>query len=256
MSKPSMTAFAKRRIWALAFRLLICMILMICFVIEIRGSIGSFKDINYITGTIGFIVFTFASTLDSLAAIDAKRKGIPALKIYDDRLEFKPDIANENYDVYYFQDIRSVEVEGTEIVLTFVNYDYRKIDFNNLECNMNDFFDGIQAKYDAFRKVNPLVEDSGKQVRLKSVFCETSDIKGKIEKIRKWAEIIVIFFPFSLLPIREMMSSGFVEGWRGMDEDARNCSCVILIICIFFAALYVHQKLSKKNSNKKIKEKW
>ena len=248
-----MTAFAKRGIWALPFILLMSMILMICFVIESRGSMGSFQ---FIISTIGLIAIAFASTMDSLAAIDAKRKGIPALKIYDDRLDFKPNIANENYDVYYFQDIRSVEVEGTEIVLTFVNYDYRKIDINNLECNMNDFFDGIQAKYDAFRKVNPLVEDTGKPVRLKSVFCETSDIRGKIEKIRKWAEIIVIFFPFSLLPIREMMSSGFVEGWRGMDEDARNCSCVILIICIFFAALYVHQKLSKKNSNKKIKEKW
>ena len=51
-----MTAFAKRRIWALAFRLLICMILMICFVIEIRGSIESFKDINYITAKIGDVV--------------------------------------------------------------------------------------------------------------------------------------------------------------------------------------------------------
>lgn len=252
-----MTAFAKRWIWALAFRLLICMILMICFVIEIRGSIGSFKYINYITGTIGFIAFTFASTLDSLAAIDAKRKGIPALKIYDDRLDFKPNIANENYDVYFFQDIRSVEVEGTEIVLTFVNYDYRKIDFNNLECYMYDFFDEIQAKYDAFRKVNPLVEDTEKPVRLKSVFCETSDIKGKIGKIGKWVGIIGTFYlVISELPIREMMSSGFVELWRRMDEDETNGICAALIICIFFAALYVHQKLSNKNRNKKIKEKW
>lgn len=249
-----MTAFAKRGIWALPFILLMSMILMICFVIESRGSMGSFQ---FIISTIGLIAIAFASTMDSLAAIDAKRKGIPALKIYDDRLEFKPDIANENYDVYYFQDIRSVEVEGTEIVLTFVNYDYRKIDINNLECNMNDFFDGIQAKYDAFRKVNPLVEDTGKPVRLKSVFCETSDISGMIKKIVEWVGIILTFLPLiSELSIREMMSSGFVEGWRGIDEDVRNGFCVILIICIFFAALYVHQKLSKKNSNKKIKEKW
>lgn len=253
-----MTAFQKCRKWQAMLSSVLC-IGLIGYIVGLWSKSGdNVQFYNLIFGAMGVLIGTFVTLLDTFALIDAKRRGIPALKIYEDRIEFRKNALDDRYDVYYFQDISSVEVQGTDFVLTFVNNDTRKIDFNELDCYMYDFFDGIKAKYEAFRNENPLSSDDD-SVRMKSRIYDDRDVKSKAEKIQKCCGIIAWLFAFiAVAPMQPIVEYGLIDGWRMMEKDDRDIVCIVAILVCFFACIKfsVSRRKNNKDNNKTVREKW
>lgn len=243
MSAASMTAFRKCRKGSLAFSVLSVVFLMVllCMLYPHCADRGEY---DYVV-TVMFVMLTACCrAIGPICAVRAKRKGESALKLYDDRIEYRQTVFKEEYDKYYFQDMKSVEINGTDAVLSFVNDVSKKIDFNDLDCYMYDFFEEIQARFKAYAEGSSQNTDNGYH-GFKSKFHEGKDA---ITEIAKYIEKISGLFVLLTLLISDLLQSDTPVKSKGFAPD--SALTFVLVIGVF-AILVIIGVRKEKNSTAK-----
>lgn len=228
MNTVSMTAFRKCRKGLLAFDALVVVILMaLLFMLYFHGA--DCGEYDYVV-TVMFLILTLCCrTIGPICAVRAKRRGESALKIYDDRIEYRQTVFKEEYDRYYFRDMKSVEIKGTDVILSFVNDVSKKIDFNDLDCYMYDFFEEIQARFKAYAEGSSQNADNGYH-GFKSKFHEGMDTISEIPKyIEKISGLLVLL----TLPISDLLQSDTPVSVRRKGIDFNSVLTFALVIGVF-----------------------
>lgn len=252
MNTASMTAFRKCRKGSLAFSVLSVVFLMvlICMLYPHCADRGEY---DYVV-TVMFVMLTACCrAIGPICAVRAKRKGESALKLYDDRIEYRQTVFKEEYDKYYFQDMKSVEINGTEAVLSFDNDVSRKIDFNDLDCYMYDFFEEIQARFKAYGESSQLNAENGSHI-FKSKFHEEKD---GIAKVRKYIDLISGATMLAV-PMWELLKSVPLMRKSERIVFSNSMFTFVLVMGIFamLAVIGSRKEGNKKGKRKADKEKW
>lgn len=253
MNTASMTAFRKCRKGLLVFSVLAVLFLMaLLFMSHFHSAVYEGYGCYAVTVML-YILFACCLAIGPISAVRAKRRDEPALKIYEDRIEYRQTIFKEEYDRYYFQDMKSVEINGTEAVLSFDNDVSRKIDFNDLDCYMYDFFEEIQARFKAYGESSQLNAENGSHI-FKSKFHEEKD---GIAKVRKYIDLISGATMLAV-PMWELLKSVPLMRKSERIVFSNSMFTFVLVMGIFamLAVIGSRKEGNKKGKRKADKEKW
>ena len=198
--------------------------------------IGIFAGVEDLHSAIWNIVLVFLFLITNLHQIPAfvlKKRGVPSLRIYDDRIECMVDHIKCIWESYYYQDIDTIDNDFMEVTFHFSDGRERSINMNKLDCDEDSIADEIVLRHKTVQEHKTDGPASSFGSRFKSVL--TSDA-FRIETICKdigIAGLGITIFPMIRKTIGYVSESGLQAAFEHSETYILLIMVILLIILSF-----------------------
>ncbi len=180
-NKPIREVYAKTHIGALTFQI-ICLVLILVlfnFVFFDSDNIDcSWSFIRNVTMACVTLLGCGKSLKDSLRAIVLRKRCVPLLRLYNDRIEYKGDIYNSEDDVYYFQDIVGIKDNVSDVIVTLSDGFKKEVQLGRLDSEDCDLKELVKSAYNSYKSQNK----ASSSVRFKSSVVQ-KDLFAKVIEV-------------------------------------------------------------------------
>lgn len=186
------------------------------------------------------LITAIVGLVDLTIAIRQRRKGVPRLALYEDRIEYTVDLLTGATEIYAFGDIASVDTDlPGPIVLTFVDGVERNIDYNSLDAgNGVDLADKVKTAYDAYAKYAKNTDAGDRNGTNASVLIQTKTFSQWRDFILLNAGLIAVFLPSVCKIISNIWSGGVNNIFNGMTYH----DGFVFFILVFFLFIVIWDK--------------
>lgn len=176
--------------------------------------------VTLITAIVGLVDLTFA--------IRQRRKGVPRLALYEDRIEYTVDLLTGATEIYAFGDIASVDTDIPGFIgLKFADGAERDIDCTCFDTGKGaELADKVKTAYETYAKYTAAGDRNGTNA---SVLIQTKTFSQWRDIILVNAGLIAVFLPSACKIISNIRSGGVNTMFNGMTYH----DGIVFIILVF-----------------------
>ena len=186
------------------------------------------------------LITAIVGLVDLSIAIRQRRKGVPRLALYEDRIEYTVDLLTGAKEIYAFSDIASVDTDIPGYIgLKFVDGVERDIDCSCLDAgNGVDLADKVKTAYDAYAKYAKNTAAGDRTGTNASVLIQTKTFSRWRDIILINAGFIALFLPSVCKIISNIWSGGVNNIFNGMTYH----DGLVYFILVFFLLIEIWDK--------------